>query len=395
MAVKRRSSTPPPATSGSSADAFREAFAQRAHGETRADIKLATRRPFGQWAAQVPEAKTGPLDFKRFPFQRELYEDGAELPEVDVMKATQVGASAWLVRWTIYWADQGDTMLYVFPADEQLRSFYNSRIAPLLRGPYLMRRVEHANVSNAHQREIGKGWLNLRGAQTVAGLETIDADGISMDEYDLIPKQAIPVAERRISAPTSRGLVRRIGWPSIDGYGIAQKYDESDRRRWFITCGACKEQQFLRFFKRRGGREDEENDGLPNATSAYVDTKEAVLRCGKCNKQIPPEAVEKGQWVAEFPGREARGYHIHRLLVPGARLKPLIEASKQTDPWEVQSFFNRDLGEPYSPKEGRLSRAAIAAAQSAGGGYEQGPGTRATTATAWSRWAWTRRARAT
>ena len=289
------------------------------------------------------------------------------------MKATQVGASAWLVRWTIYWADQGDTMLYVFPADEQLRSFYNSRIAPLLRGPYLMRRVEHANVSNAHQREIGKGWLNLRGAQTVAGLETIDADGISMDEYDLIPKQAIPVAERRISAPTSRGLVRRIGWPSIDGYGIAQKYDESDRRRWFITCGACKEQQFLRFFKRRGGREDEENDGLPNATSAYVDTKEAVLRCGKCNKQIPPEAVEKGQWVAEFPGREARGYHIHRLLVPGARLKPLIEASKQTDPWEVQSFFNRDLGEPYSPKEGRLSRAAIAAAQSAGGGYEQGP----------------------
>jgi hypothetical protein len=39
------------------------------------------------------------------------------------------------------------------------------------------------------------GWLNLRGAQTVTGLESIDADGIAIDEYDLIPKKAIPVAE--------------------------------------------------------------------------------------------------------------------------------------------------------------------------------------------------------
>jgi len=328
---------------------------------------------FLKWACGVPEPKTGPLDFEQFPFQRELYADGVELPEVAVMKSTQIGASAWLVRWAVYWADRGKTVLYVFPANEQLRSFSNARIAPLLRGPYLAKRVGNATVSNVNQRQIGGGWLNLRGAQTAAGLESIDADGIAIDEYDLIPAGAIPVVERRISAPTSMGLMRRIGWPSIDDYGIARQYNLSDRRRWFVKCPACCEQQFIRFFPRRSAEGDEEGDGLPNATSAYVDRQGELLSCGKCDKPLPPDTVRHGEWVAEFPARDARGYHVHRLLVPGVRLRAMIEASCKTAAFEVQSFYNRDLGEPYSPKEGRLSKAAIAAAQSVGGNYLQGP----------------------
>lgn len=350
----------------------------RERGEERqrkADAKLG----FLEWAKRVPEPKTGALNFGRFPYQLELYQEGVEIPVLDLMKSTQVGASAWLVRWTLYWTDQGDTTLYIFPADEQLRSFYTSRIAPLLLTPYLAKRVADATVSNVHQREIGRvgdvggGFLNLRGAQTVAGLETIDADEVAMDEYDLIPKEAIPVAERRISSPLSRGLIRRIGWPSVDGYGMAKRFEESDRRRWFVKCPACKTQQFLRFFPRTARTEEEEGDMLPNAPSGYVDVATARLLCGKCDKPLSPETVAKGEWVAEFPNRDNRGYHMHRLMVPGARLGALIAASQSTDEWEVQSFFNRDLGEPHSPKEGRLSPQAIAAAQSAGGEYLQGP----------------------
>ncbi len=328
---------------------------------------------FFDWARRVPEPKTGPLDFRRFPFQRELYTEGAELPEVAVMKSTQVGASAWMARWAIYWADRGKTVLYLFPGEEQLRPFYNSRIAPLLRGPHLAKRVANASVSNVNQRQIGNGWLNLRGAQAVAGLESVDADAIAIDEYDLIPPAAIPIVERRISAPTSMGLIRRIGWPSIDDHGIARQYDLSDRRRWFVKCPACGEQQFLRFFPRRAAEEDEEGDGLPNATSAYVDRDGELLRCGKCEKPLAPDAVRDGEWVAEFPTRDSRGYHVHRLLVPAISLRAMIEASRRTGAFELETFYNRDLGEPYSPKEGRLSKAAIAAAQSAGGNYLQGP----------------------
>jgi Phage terminase large subunit (GpA) len=328
---------------------------------------------FLDWARRVPEPKTGPLNFGQFPFQRELYGEGVEHPEVVLMKSTQVGASAWLVRWAIYWTDRGKTVLYVFPTDEHQRSFSNARIAPLLRGAYLAKRVAGAAVNNVNQRQIGNGWLNTRGAQTVAGLESTDADGIALDEYDLIPPESIPVVERRIAAPTSLGLIRRIGWPSIDDFGIARQYSLSDRRRWFVKCPACREQQFLRFFPRRSAHGDEEGDGLPNATSAYVDQGDELLRCGRCDKPLPPDTIRTGQWVAEFPERASRGYHVHRLLMPGIGLRSMIEASRKTNPHELQSFYNRDLGEPYSPKEGRLSKTAIAAAQSAGRNYLQGP----------------------
>ena len=157
-----------------------------------------------------------------------------------------------------------------------------------------------------------------------------------MDEYDLIPKEAIPVAERRLSGPRSRGLIRRIGWPSIDGYGMAKRYEESDRRRWFVKCRACKKQQFLRFFERQAREGDEGGDGLPNMTSAHVDVMRAVIVCGKCGKTITGQMVAAGQWVAEFPDREARGYHVHRLLVPARELEA-------ADPGEHE---HRPVGDP-------------------------------------------------
>jgi phage terminase large subunit GpA-like protein len=132
----------------------------------------ATRRPavsLLEWGQRIREPKTGPLDFGRFPFQRELYEDAADVEEIAVMKATQVGASAWLVRDAIYWAAHGASVLYAFPTEEHLRPFYNARIAPLLGDPQLAKRVARGSVSNVNQRQIGNGWLNLRGAQTVAG----------------------------------------------------------------------------------------------------------------------------------------------------------------------------------------------------------------------------------
>lgn len=327
-------------------------------------------RSFPEWSQRIPEPKTGQLDFTRFPYQRELYDEGEAERDLTIVKSTQVGASAWLVRWALYWADvHGKTALYVFPADKQLNEFSAQRIAPLLRTPALATRVPTSNTNNVGQRQIGEGWLNLRGAQTDRGLESIDADVLALDEFDLIPETAIPIAMRRISSPMSLGLIRRIGWPSLDGYGIAREYDRSDRRRWFIKCPSCNTQQFIRFFNRR----EADNDGLPDTVCAYVNTDIEKLVCGKCHKPMPPEAVAAGEWVAEHPDRDRRGYHVHRLMVPGVRLDDLIHASRDTDEWKVQSFFNRDLGEPHSPKEGRLSREAIAAAQSIGGGYTQGP----------------------
>jgi hypothetical protein len=70
------------------------------------DSRRGKREPFLTWALRVPEPKTGTLDFARFPFQRELYEQGGEPGDVVIKKATQLGVSAFALRFALYWVDQ-------------------------------------------------------------------------------------------------------------------------------------------------------------------------------------------------------------------------------------------------------------------------------------------------
>ena len=197
-------------------------------------------------------------------------------------------------------------------------------------------------VQNKGLRAIGKGLLYCRGSETKTALDSVDADGIAFDEYDSLNQSNVPDAERRLSSPLSKGLIRRVGVPSVSEWGIHKLYQETDQRVWQVKCKACGEWQEIDFFKN-------------------VDQKRVLIMCAHCTK---PLDVAAGQWVAKYPDRSVRGYHLNRLILPGtAHLPSIIAASKAKEPYKVQVFWNKDLGLPFAPKEGRLSREAIAAAQ--------------------------------
>jgi hypothetical protein len=306
--------------------------------------KTGEKAGFRDWALQIPEPKTGKLNFNVFPFQSEMYDEFGYDKEGCVQKGTQVGMSAWLVRWAMYWADvYGLTVLYVFPTQKTMHDFADARIRTLILGSaYLRERIPLKYVQNKGLRAIGRGLLYCRGSESERELESVDADAIALDEFDLLAPSSIPVVERRLSSPLSRGLMRSIGWPSVPEWGIAKLYEASDKRQWMVRCTKCREWQPITFYDN-------------------VDQKRLLVVCKHCTK---PLDVKKGMWVAEHPDRDSRGYHVHRLLLPGAAHLPgLIEASKRRSAYEVQVFWNRDLGLPFAPKEGRLSREAIAACQ--------------------------------
>lgn len=315
-------------------EGLREALEQRQAAKEQKQVA------FKEWARRVPEPKSGTLDWKRFPFQPELYE-GASDQEVVVKKSTQVGISAFLVRWTMFWADRGLTALYVFPKQKQMYDFSDSRIRPLILGSeYLRERVPQMHVQNKGLKQIGLGFIYYRGSESKDQLDSVDADVLALDEYDTLDQGHIPDAERRTSGSEYRYL-RRVGVPTIPEYGIAKLYDESDRRRWMVKCESCNEWQTITFHEN-------------------VDLEKEIRVCEKCHR---PVNVASGEWVAERPEIDIRGYHISRLIVPNVDLKQIIKASKATEPYKRQVFFNKDLGEEYAPEEGRLSPQAIAAAQ--------------------------------
>lgn len=316
------------------------------HGEAaRASAReLAVRRlPFRDWAERVPESR-GPLDFRKFAFQREMYGDAAAHDrEVVVQKSTQVGVSAWAIRLALYHADvHSRVVIYAFPSDRELHDFSKHRVRPLIRSaPQLLERMAPDAVDNAALRQIGSGWLYMRGLQRE--VDSVPADLVVFDEFDTTDQASIEGTERRVSGPQSAGLIRRVGVPSIPGWGISQAYLDSDQRVWVVKCRRCGKHNPMR------GSE---------AFAANVDQEALAVVCRKCRKRLD---VTRGEWVATYPDRDVRGYHVPKLIVPGAPIAMIVANSRKTRPDQIAKFHTHDLGEPYAPAEGRLSLEQIRA----------------------------------
>lgn len=309
--------------------------------------KREERISFFDWSMKVPEPKTGPLDFRRFPFQLELYREGYRDTEMVISKSTQVGVSAWLLRWVMYWADmRGLTALYVFPKLKQMYDFSDARIrAAVLKSEYLQSRIPPSSVQNKGLKAVGGGFVYFRGSESEDDLDSVDADVLALDEYNRLVPGNIPVAERRISG-SRLALLRRVGVPTIPGFGISRLYDRTDKRRWMVKCRAGHEQVLT--------------------WTDNVDEDNELRVCANCRIELRPQDVAAGRWVAENPEADIRGYSIPKLIVPELNMAALVERASRHLPEERMAFWNRDMAEPYAPAEGRLSPQAIQAAQSAG-----------------------------
>lgn len=310
-----------------------------------------TKVSYPTWIRRTPEPKTGPLDWHHYPFQVEMHSTAiTEAEEVCVRKCTQVGVSAWLERQLIYYVDvRGATAIYVFPNSKVMYDFSDSRVKKMIQAsPYLSGRL--AGVDNKGLKEIGLGTIYFRGSESIDDLESVDADIIGLDEYDRLVPLNIPIVENRVSGPQSLGLIRRVGVPIVPGGGISRQWRNSDRRRWFVRCEHCQKRQYLTWQKN-------------------VDQKRAVRICMHCQRELSPEVIRRGEWVKEQPDSAIPGFHISKLVVPDlrqAQLAKMVVRSHSRLPEDIQSFWNRDMGEGYAPEEGRLSDAALAAATSAG-----------------------------
>lgn len=313
-------------------------------GQKRAQtVKLST--GIREWVDQVPEER-GPLDLVRYAFQIEpMYSDeAAQDPEQVHVKATQIGWSTGAIRQAMFWADVYSwSVLYTFPTDKELTDFSRKRIKPVIRASeHLRSRMTGDSVDNVGQKQIGQGWISFRGLSRP--VDSIDVDALIIDEYDTSDPAVVTDTEYRLSGAESADIIRRIGVPSIPGWGIDQKYEESDQRAWTVRCEACNHRNRLKGYE---------------AFCQNVDQDLVMLVCALCRRPID---VRHGEWVAKYPDRAIRGYHAPKLLVPGRKvLARLIRNSRRTRPDEVEAFHRRDMGEAYAPAEGRLSLEAVRA----------------------------------
>lgn len=330
-------------------DDLRDAVAE---SQARQGLVTEGARSFLEWAAKVPEPR-GPLDFDRFAFQRDLYSQEVEQAhDVVVMKGTQIGISAWLIRWCLRRADRGKTIMYIFPGGAQMADFVRLRIDPVInRSPYLRQRTADRKLespdekvtNNVRAKSVGPGTLLMRGSRSLDDLQSIDADAIAFDEYNRLAQGNIPEAEQRTTGPMSDDMKRRVGVPTIPNFGISEAYAESDQRAWTVRCAMG------HWNPMRGAETLADN----------VDAKAGVLVCKQCRR---PLDVRKGEWVASYADRDRIGFQIPKFAMYGADIPAIVERSRATSPAAIKSHRNSDLGESWQSAEAGLSQANLDAA---------------------------------
>lgn len=342
-----------------------------------------------EYAPRIPEARHGPVDLAQFPFQIEpFYDDTIALArEVVDKKSTQVGASTGMWRWAIHRADQfGERVIYFFPTEVHVTDFNDQRIDPSIEASeYLRSRIPQGRVRRKTLKQIGLGDISLRGMQSKNSVQSVDADAIVVDEYDECEPRRISEAEQRLSGAKAAGRdprIRRLGRPSVPGYGIDKEYDRSDQRQWEVECPGCGERQGLDWFKNvrwktRAGGDTVMQPGHDQAGD-LDDVLVAWRVCAHCEHSLePPEGkdfgpIHDGLWVPQAPadGR-IPGFWLQRLIVPRTDLEQMVRNSRKTKPAEVETFWNADLGLAFAPQDAFLTDAHLDRACSAEDSLEE------------------------
>lgn len=352
--------------------ATEEARAEQVAEEDKTQQKFLS---IAEYAPRIPEARHGPVDLEQFPFQVEpFYDDVIALArEAVYKKSTQVGASTGSWRWAIHRADQfGERVIYFFPTDVHVTDFNDQRIDPSIEASeYLRGRIGATRRKTL--KKIGLGDISLRGMQSKNSVQSVDADALVIDEYDECDPRRISEAEQRLSGAMAAGReprLRRLGRPSVPGYGIDKEYDRSDQRRWEVDCPECGERQGLDWtanmrWRTRAGGKEVQRPGHDRCADAD-DVTEAWRACRSCDASLePPKGqdigpIHLGRWVAQSPGPgRIPGFWLQRLIVPRTDLKQMVLNSRKTKPAEVETFFNADLGLAFATEDAYLTDALL------------------------------------
>ena len=272
------------------------------------------------------------------------------------MKAVQCGLSERTIIEALVQAKEGRAVLYILPTLEVRNDFVNNRIDKMVEQVLFYRNCMHGS-DNTGLKHFGKGTVKFVGSNVLMSFKEFPADVIIIDEMDQCNMDNLVYVSDRISGISFRGFepaIRKIGNPTVSGYGIHKEYSElSDKKQWFVKCTHCNEWQPLDWFV---NVVVQESDNAFALRSSHGNTENGdLLVCRSCGKNFSRHGP--GQWVAEFPDKKISGYHISKLFTDQTSIKILYDKFIESlnNPTEKQHFVNSELGLPYTGEGDKLS----------------------------------------
>ena len=237
--------------------------------------------------------------------------------------------------------------LMIQPTLAMAEAVSKERIAPMFRDtPALLAKVAGAKGRDAgstiFSRTFRGGQLSLVGSNSPAGLASRPIRYLLMDEIDRWERSAGAEGDPAslAIARTTTFWNRKIAWtssPTDKGASkIADVYELSDQRRYWVPCPHCEKKQVLKW------SQVEWPEGKP---------LESVYRCEHCEQKIEHHKkawmLNNGEWIADNPDSTMAGFWLSSLYSPWFHWGKLAEEwiGAQGDPEKLKTFINTRLCE--------------------------------------------------
>lgn len=341
-------------------------------------------------------AEPGPWRTDRVPYMREIMDTANDptIEEVVFKKSAQVAATECANNIIGYFIDQDPAPIMVVQTTEgEAEKYSKEKLAPMIRdSPSLRELVNEVKTRNSDNTILSKwfvgGHLGIVGSNAPSGLRMRSRRIVIFDEFAAYPESAgsegdpVKLGEARAQTFWNRKFFK-FSTPTLKGDRVDRAYEASDQRTYRVPCPHCGERQVLLFkqlvwekreYKLGDGPGDVPVDwGIPvhrwdlkkgTATAHYPDTVQ--FACATCGGLIDEgdklAMLAAGTWVAGFPGRRVRGYHINALYSPWVRWGEIAREFLETlgHPEKLRPFINLKLGENFEEQRDGLTADVLA-----------------------------------
>ena len=275
-------------------------------------------------------------------------------PDQTFEKSAQVGISTLVLMKALYVAEHlGKKSIYFFQDDAAVSDFSNDRCQPMIEAsPYLSK--VSSGVSNVSLKQIKAGSLYFRGLFSKGKAKSVDADAIFLDELDEAKKDNIQFAMDRL-LHSDLQWVHALSQPSFPGEGIDERFVESDQHYWMLICPSCGERNSLEM--------DFPQNFIPipeNKKKSFHELATHYRGCRKCQARL---VMKNGEWVARYPSRPKRGYHLSYLYtqvypktIPSIATKIMAEyEDARRSQSKLARFQISVIGYPYAGGNVRIT----------------------------------------
>ncbi len=310
-----------------------------------------------EWAARyriMGKPFPGAFSFEHHPWSREVHDCDADL--IVTQKAAQMGFTEVALNKAFYAIDMlGESVLYLLPANTpDAKDFSTSRFDPALDLSEHLKNL-FSDVRNVGHKRAGSANLFVRGSRSRAQIKSIPVSRIIMDELDEFVEANIPLALERTSGQMEKQTYM-LSTPHIEGFGINVYYTKSSQHHFMFRCPFCNRLTELIYPECLKITADSDTD--PRIKDSY-------LVCKECQHKLDHTAktdwLKDGVWTPSYTNRDDIGYYINQLYsmtVKPYELAKLV-LSGDSDPADMQEFYNSKLGLTYSPKGSSLDDSEI------------------------------------